>query len=160
VRLQQPVQRGDVAEVEQLELRHHLQLLAELVQLGDERPGVEEDVVAEVDRAHGQRARVGRCLEHPQPLLVRVVDRASGRQLHDQAGRGAQRGHRLGEPGQVERGPVLVVADVHVHQAGPGGLAAHRGLDQLVERGRQRGHVGLGGLRPGGCDGDQGACCR
>ena len=50
----------DVAEVEQLELGHDLALLGLLVELDHERPGVEEDVVAEVRRAAGERARVGR----------------------------------------------------------------------------------------------------
>ncbi len=38
VLVEQPVQRGDVAEVEQLELRHDLALLGQLVELDHERP--------------------------------------------------------------------------------------------------------------------------
>ena len=54
-------------------------------------------------------------------------------------------------------GAVLAVADVQVDHRRAGGLAAHRGLDELVEGGRQLRDVGLGRLGAGGRDGDEGA---
>ena len=60
----QPVQRRDVAEVEQLELGHDLALLRLHVEVGHEGLGVEEDVVAEVGRTAGQGARVRVGVEH------------------------------------------------------------------------------------------------
>ena len=83
--------RRDVAEVEELELRDDLAGLGAPVELDHERPRVEEDVVAEVDRAAGQRAGVRLGVEDGQPALERVVDAAAGGQLDDQAGRLAQR---------------------------------------------------------------------
>ena len=70
VGVEQPVHGGHVAEVEQLELRDHLGGLGALVELGHERPGVLEDVVAEVDGAAGQRAGVRLGVEDPQPVLA------------------------------------------------------------------------------------------
>ena len=85
--------------------------------------GLAEDVVAEVDRAAGQRAGVRLGVEHPQPVLERVGDRAAGGQLDDQGGALAQRRHGVPQPAEVERGPGVVVADVDVDQAGAGRLA-------------------------------------
>jgi hypothetical protein len=154
------VQRGHLAQVEQLELRDHLRLLAEAVEVDDERPRVEEHLVAEVDGAHGERARVRARLQHPQSLLEGVVDRASGRQLHHHRGLGAQGVHRVAEQPRVEAGLVLGVTDVDVDETGAGGLAATPGLDQLVERGGQCRSVPLGGLGAGRSHGDQGRRCR
>ena len=79
--IKQSVQRGNVTEVEQLELGDDLSLLGERVELLDERPGVHEHPVAEVHRAHRQRAGVRLGVEHAEPVLVRVGDRAAGREL-------------------------------------------------------------------------------
>ena len=155
VAVQQPAQRSHVAEVEQLELRDHLALLAELVELGDERPRVGEHVVAEVGGAHRQAARVGSRVEDLEPLVERVVHGPAGRELDDEVGALAQRGDRVGEPTEVERGPVLGVADVHVDHRGTGGLALLGRRHQLLERGRELGTVLLGGLGAGGGHGDQ-----
>ena len=89
-------------------------------------PGVEEDVVAEVGRAAGERARVGLGVEHGEPLLERVVHAAAGRELDDQVGLLAQRRRRCRAAGRVERRPVLAVADVHVDQRRAGRLARRR----------------------------------
>ena len=155
VLVQEPLQRVHLTEVEQLELRHHLPLLAELVELAHERPRVGEDVVAEVRRAHGQAARVRLGVEHLEPVVERVVHRAPGGELHDEAGVLAQGGHRVLQPAEVERGAVLVVADVHMDHRRPGRLALTSGGDQLVERRGELRAGFLGGLRAGRCDGDQ-----
>ena len=149
------MQRGDVAEVEQLELRDDLALLAELVELGDERPRVGEHVVAEVGGAHREAARVGGRVEDLQPQVERVVHRAAGRELDDEVGAVVQRLDGGAEPAEVERGPVVVVADVHVDHRRAGGLAVLGRLHELLERGRELGAVRLGGLGAGGGDGDQ-----
>jgi hypothetical protein len=143
------VQGGDVAEVEQLELRHDLQLLGAPVELHHERPRVHEDLVAEVDRAARQRAGVRPGLQNAQPVLVRVGDRAAGGQLDDQIRALAQRPHRVAQPGQVERGPGVVVPDVHVDDRRPGGLALLGRLDEFVKGDGQGRDVRLGGLRAG-----------
>ncbi len=102
-RSQQPLQRGDMAEVEELELRHHLALLAELVELGDERPRVREDVVAEVGGAHGQAAGVRLRVEHLAAArssgswTLPPVESCTTRSVCL-----VQRVHRVGEPRQVE----------------------------------------------------------
>ena len=96
----QPAQRGHVPEVEQLELGDDLALLGLAVELDHERPRVEEDVVAEVRRAAGQRAGVRLGVEHGEPLLQRVVHGAAGRQLDDEVGGLA---HRLDGLAQQHR---------------------------------------------------------
>ena len=53
-------------------------------------------------------------------------------------------------------GVALVVADVDVDHGGAGRLARLGRGDELVEGDRERGDVGLAGLRPGGGDGDHG----
>ena len=118
VGVEQPAQGVHVAEVEQLELRHHLALLRLHVEVAHEPPGVEEHVVAEVGRAAGERARVGLGVEHGEPLLERVVHRAAGRQLHHEVGLGAQRVDRGPQPPGIQGRPVLVVADVQVDERG------------------------------------------
>jgi hypothetical protein len=83
------------------------------------------------------------------------VHRAAGGELHHEVGALVQGVDGGGEPAEVERGAVVVVADVHVDHRRAGGLALTRGRHQLLERGRQLRAVGLGGLGPGGSDGDQ-----
>ena len=85
-------------QVEQLELRDDLALLAQLVELTHEWPRVGEDVVAEVRGAHGEAARVGLGVENAQSILERVADRASRGELHNQRRALAQGPHRLLEP--------------------------------------------------------------
>src|SRR5690606_25904142 len=110
VAVEQPAQRRDLPEVEQLELRHDLALLGELVKVADEPPGVHEDVVAEVRGAHGQAARVGRGVEHAKAVLERVVHRAAGGELDEQVGALPQCGDGIHQPLRVEGRAVLVVA--------------------------------------------------
>jgi hypothetical protein len=153
---QQPVQRGDLTQVEQLEFRDHAGRLGPGVELADEWPRVQEHLVAEVHRAAGQRAGVGPGVEHRQSLLEAVADRAAGGQLDDQVGALAQRPHRVGEPARVQRRAVLAVADVHVDDGRPGRLALAGRRDQLVQRDGQHGDRRLIRLRAGGRDGDQG----
>ena len=118
-----------MAEVEELELRHDLALLAELVEIGDERPRVAEHVVAEVGGAHRQAARVGGRVEHLQPGVERVVDRAAGGELDDQVGPLAQGRDGVGEALGLEGRAVVVVADVDVDHRGAGRLALLGGGD-------------------------------
>jgi hypothetical protein len=155
VGVEQPVQRVNMTEVEQLELRHHLPLLRELVELGDERPRVHEHVVTEVRRAHRQRARVGLGVEDLEALFERVVHGAAGGQLDDQRGGAADGVHRLLQPPGVERRLVLRVPDVEVDHRRARRFAAHSRLDQLLDRGGQIGHVRLGRLGAGRSNGDQ-----
>ena len=67
VPVEQPGQRGQVAEVEHLVLRHDPPLLHLRVQLDDQVPRVAEHVAAEVDRAQRQRGGVGLGVEDGQP---------------------------------------------------------------------------------------------
>jgi hypothetical protein len=152
------VQRGDVPQVEQLELGDDPQFLGAPVQLHHERPRVHEDLVAEVDRPAGQRARVRRGLQHPQPVLVGVGDRAPGRQLDDQPGVLAQGLDGVAQPGGVQGRPGLLVADVHVDHGGLGGLAVLGRADELLQRDGKLRHVGLGGLGAGRRHGDERRC--
>src|SRR4029077_8717551 len=101
----QPVQGRDLTQVEQLEFRDDLALDGQLVEVLDERPRVAEHVVAEVDRAAGQRAGVRRGAQDGEPAGEAVGHRAAGGQLDDEAGALAQRGHRVGEPAGVQGGP-------------------------------------------------------
>ena len=86
VLVQQPPHRRDVAQVEQLELRHDLALAHREVQPLDELPRVHEDVGAEVDRAAGEAGAVRVGVEHAEPGVVRVGDRAAGGDLYDEVG--------------------------------------------------------------------------
>ena len=98
----------------------------------------------------------GLGVEHLQPLLQRVVDRAARRELDDQGGLLAQRLRRCrgAGPGRgsgggrrrgCARGP----------SRRPSASQALAVCDQLVERGGQLRAVGLGGLGAGRRDGDQ-----
>lgn len=126
------------------------------MQLDDERPGVEEDLVAEVDGAARDGARVRSRIQHGQPSLQRVVHAAPGGQLHHQSGAGPQRGDGLGQPDRIEGGLVLLVADVHVHHGGASCLAGSRLRYQLGQRGGQLRPGRLLHLGPGGRHSDQG----
>jgi hypothetical protein len=149
------VQSGDVAQIEELELRHDLLGLGALVELDHERPRVGKDFVAEVDRAAGERAGVGLGVEDPQPVLEGVGDGTAGAQLDHEGRALAQGGHGVLQPGEVERGTSVAVADVDMHQTRPGTLAGLGGRDQLVERDREPRRVRLRGLRAGRRDRDQ-----
>ena len=151
---EQPVQRCHVPQVEQLELGHHAELLRPDVELAHERPRVHEHLVAEVHGPAGQRAAVGTGVEHGQPPLERVGDRAAGGELDDQVGRLAQRVHRVGQPGQVERRLRLAVPDVHVDHRRACLAAFLRGRHELVQGDGKRRHRRLVELRPGRGDGD------
>ncbi len=52
--IEQPVQRGHMPHVEQLELGYHPESLRPGIELADERPGVGEYLIAEVHRAAGE----------------------------------------------------------------------------------------------------------
>ena len=118
-------------------------------------PRVAEHLVAEVDRAAGERAGVGCRVEDRQPAAETVGDRAAGGQLHDQVGALPQRRDRVGEPGQVQGRLRLIVADVHVDDRRTGRLALLGRGDQFVKGDRERGDGGLQRLGAGGRDGDQ-----
>ena len=136
---EQPVQRRHVAEVEELELRHDPPFLGPGVEIADERPRIAEHLVAEVDRAAGERAGVGCRVEHRQPAGETVGDGAAGGQLHDQVGALPQRRDRVGEAGQVQRRLRPIVADVHVDDRRTGRLALLGRGDQFVKGDRERG---------------------
>ena len=155
VLVEQPAHRVHLPEVEQLELRDHAALLRELVELADERPGVGEDVVAEVRRPHGQAARVGLGVEDLEPLVERVVNAAAGGQLDDEVGGLADGRHPLAQQGEVEGRPVLGSRTWMWIIAAPARLAVDRGLGELLGRGRQVRAVFLGRLGAGRGHGDQ-----
>src|SRR5256714_4318089 len=158
VLVEQPAQRGELAEVEDLVLGHDAPVAHPGVQLDDELPAVEEDAVAEVDGTHraGRHVRLG--VEHAQPVGLGVGDRAPGRELHDQAGLLAERRDRVAQPAEVERRLGGVVADVDVDHAGADRLALTGRGDEFVEGDRKGGYVRLGGLRTGRCHRDQRRC--
>ena len=108
------------------------------------------------DGAAGQRAGVRLGVEDPEPVLQRVVDRAAGAQLDDQVGRLAQRVDGVAQRPRSRRRAVSASRMCTWTRRRRRPRSA-RGLDQLVERDRQRRDVGLGGLGAGGGDGDQGA---
>ena len=92
-----------------------------------------------------QEAMSGPASSTAQAVLLRIGDRAAGGQLHDQAGRLAQRRRRSSRSRpRSSVGLRLVVADVDVDHAGADRLALLGGDDQLVERHRQRRRVALG----------------
>ncbi len=143
----------------ELELGHHAELLGPLVEVAHERPRVGEDLVAEIDRAAGQRAGVGSRLEHTQPVAEHVGDRSAGRQLHDEAGGLPQGLHRLGEPAEVERGVRVLVTDVHVDHGGTRFLALFRRDEEFFQGDRKRWRLVLACFRAGRRDGDERARC-
>ena len=155
VAVEQPVQSVHLAEVEQLELRGHAALQGELVEVLHEGPRVEEDVVAEVGRAHGERARVGLGVEHLEPLVERVVHGAAGGELDDERGRLAHRGDPLAQQCLVERGLVGGVAHVDVDHRRTGCLAVGRGASHLLRGGRELRAVGLRRLGARRCHRDE-----
>ena len=81
---------------------------------------------------------------------------AAGRQLDDQVGGPPDGLDRRAQQPRVEGRSVLGVPDVQVDHRRAGRLAAHRGLDELVQRGRQLRDVGLARLGAGRRDGDEG----
>ena len=118
---------------------------------------------------HGADSEVGRLrtvmLHRPGPELKRLTPRNNDKLLFDGipwVGRAqdehdafaqALRDHDvevlyladlLAEALEVERGPSVVVADVHVDQAGTGRLAGEGRLDQLVQGHRERRNVRFG----------------
>ena len=155
VGVQQPVQRGHVAEVEQLELRDDLGGLGALVELDHERPRVLEDVVAEVDRAAGQRARVRLGVEDPQPVLQGVGDRSAGAQLDDQGGRSRSASTVSRSRPRSSVGRALSSRMWTWTSPAPAASQAWAVADQLVQRDRQGRNVRLRGLGPRRGDGDQ-----
>jgi len=76
--VEQPVQRGCMTHVEQLELWHHPELFGPGIELADERPRVGEHLRAEVHRPAGNRARVRAGVEDGEPLLEAVGDGSAG----------------------------------------------------------------------------------
>src|SRR5580693_3820981 len=155
---EQPVQRRHLADVEKLELRDDSALLGQPVEVLDERPGVGEHLVTEIDRPTGQRAGIGSRVEDRESVGEAVGNRASGGELHDEVGALAQRRYRVSQPAAVQRGPGRVVPDVHVDDRRPGRLTLLGGRDELVESDRKRRYRGLVGLSAGRGHGDQGSC--
>src|SRR5665213_603139 len=99
----EPLRVREVAEIEDLELRGD----AECGDLrGDpthDRKAVLEDIVAEVDRAAGERRHLRPQRERRRALGGRHPDRPAGRELHDEIARAADRVVRRAEPLDVVR---------------------------------------------------------
>ena len=126
--------------------------------LADQRERVQEDVVAEVERAGVERGHVGlrRALERLGALVGAHADCAAGAGLHQHVAAAAD-----GVDGFLEERAILgrravVAAHVQVDDAGAGFAAARGLLAQLAgSEGKMRSHLprGLGAADGGGEDG-------
>ena len=116
----------DVPELVALELGHAPRCANAMREIADLRPRVDEDVIAEVERAAVERRHLGTTCEGAGPLVDAHADCAAGRCLDDDVGLLANRFDGLSE--QIARLARRAIGVAHVK-------VDHRGAGFTTTRG-------------------------